>query len=105
MEELIEEREQLEGLPTFYEQELIELHHALVFHPDFPRPTHGAKHFQALMNRLDRHFILNKMRFGIELLIRQKMYSENYEIHLSQEVIDLLRNQNWDSDFQLKLYQ
>lgn len=105
MEVLIEEREQLEELPTFYDHELLELHHTLVFYPDFQRPTHGAKHFQSLMNRLDRHFILNKMRFGIELLIRQKMYSEKFEIHLYDEVIQLLKSQNWEFDFQLKLYQ
>lgn len=67
-------------------QEQLWLNHELFFHPSTAKFKKGIQSIEEVMNALDLHFITAKLRYGIEMLTREKTLSEKYDIWLLEEV-------------------
>lgn len=63
--------------------------HDYFFHPQAARYGFSADQLREMMQNLDAFYILSKMRYSAELLNRQNILPESYEIALLEESIQL----------------
>lgn len=85
--------EQLEAHPIdtpSYHLDLMRLHHDAFFHTNFSKITIGAEPLEKGMEHLDSFFSLTKVKLAMEMLNRQNVLQEGYDICFLEEAIHYL---------------
>lgn len=67
-------------------QELLFLNHESYFHPKTHRFDTNIQSIEKLMDTLDNYIIMSKLRYGSEMITREKILAEKHKIWLLKEI-------------------
>ena len=85
--------------------DLMRLNHDTFFHTNFSKIKTGTNPLEESMHHLDQFFGLAKLKLAAEMLNRQNVLQESYDIHLLDEVIHHLTQVEKSSSIFIPLIQ